>query len=156
MRLGDRVAVLVEGRVRQVGTPAEVFGRPVSEDVARFVGMETILPGRVLSSEDGLLMVNVEGTPITALGKAGVGDPVLVGLRPEDITLRPRDGRAVSDSARNRLEGCSRRRPFKAQYRVEIASGPASGPATAILRIDLVPGAKSSPFKASAVHLIRR
>lgn len=161
MRLGDRVAVLVDGRVCQVGTPAEVFGRPVSEDVARFVGMETILPGRVLASQDGLLTVNVEGTPITALGKAGVGDPVFVGLRPEDITLRPRDGRAVSDSARNRLEGCvAAAVRLEAQYRVEISCGPrlvALVTKQSFEELDLVPGRQVlATFKASAVHLIRR
>ena len=161
LRLGDRIAVIIDGRVRQVGTPAEVFGRPVSEDVARFVGVETILPGRVLASQDGLLTVNVEGTPITALGKAGVGDPVFVGLRPEDITLRPRDGRTVSESARNRLEGCvAAAVRLEAQYRVEIACGPrlvALVTKQSFEELDLVPGRQVlATFKASAVHLIRR
>ena len=90
-----------------------------------------------------------------------MGDPVFVGLRPEDITLRPRDGRAVSDSARNRLEGCvAAAVRLEAQYRVEIACGPrlvALVTKQSFEELDLVPGRQVlATFKASAVHLIRR
>jgi len=53
LRLGDRIAVMMDGRVHQVGKPSEVFGHPVSEEVARFVGVETILPGRVTEERSG-------------------------------------------------------------------------------------------------------
>ncbi len=161
LQLGDRIVVIVDGRIRQVGRPVDVFGRPASEDVARFVGMETLLSGRIIANQDGLLTVDAEGVHIMATGKAGVGDPVLVGLRPEDITLRPRDGHAVSDSARNRLEGCvAAAVRLEAQYRVEIACGPrlvALVTKQSFEELDLVPGRQVlATFKASAVHLIRR
>jgi molybdopterin-binding protein len=161
LRLGDRISVVVGGRICQVGTPAEVFGRPVSEEVARFVGMETIIPGRILANQGGLLTVDVEGTRIAALGKIPVGNAVFACLRPEDITLRAGGGRAVVESARNRLEGCVEAAiRLEAQYRVEIACGlrlVALVTTQSYEELGLGPG---SPvvvtFKASAVHLIPR
>jgi tungstate transport system ATP-binding protein len=161
LRLGDRIAVVVGGQICQVGTPAEVFGRPVSEEVARFVGMETILPGRILANHDGLLTVDVEGARLAALGKVSVGDAVFACLRPEDVTLRAGDGRAVLESARNRLEGrVEAAIRLEAQYRVEITCGPrlvALVTTQSYEELGLGPG---SPvvvtFKASAVHLIPR
>ena len=69
LQLGDRIAVIMDGRVRQLGRPSEVFGRPATEEVARFVGVETILDGRVVGERDGLLSVEVNGATIEALGK---------------------------------------------------------------------------------------
>jgi tungstate transport system ATP-binding protein len=161
LRLGDRIAVVMGGRVCHVGAPAEVFGRPVSEEVARFVGMETILPGRILANHDGLLTVDVKGTRITALGRFPVGGAVLVCLRPEDVTLRPGDGRAVLESARNRLEGrVETAVRLEAQYRIEIACGPrlvALVTTQSYEELGLGPGSPVvATFKASAVHLIPR
>jgi len=164
LRLGDRIAVMMDGRLPQVGKPSEVFGHPVSEEVARFVGVETILPGRVIGERSGLLTVEVNGTKIEALGQVAMGESVLVCLRPEDLVIRRRDEPAVPDSARNHLEGrVQEATPLGAQYRVRIASDPALGGVVALVtkqsfhELGLSPG---SPvlvtFKASAVHLIRR
>ena len=58
LRLGDRVAVLMGGRLRQVGPAAEVFAAPVDEEVAAFVGVETIVPaGAVGGGRPGALEV---------------------------------------------------------------------------------------------------
>jgi len=164
LRLGDRIAVMMDGRVHQAGKPSEVFGHPISEEVARFVGVETILPGRVTGERSGLLTVEVNGTKIEALGRVAVGESVLVCLRPEDLVIRRRDEQAAADSARNHLEGrVQEATPLGAQYRVRIASDPALGGVVALVtkqsfhELGLSPG---SPvivtFKASAVHLIRR
>jgi molybdopterin-binding protein len=161
LQLGDRIVVIVDGRIRQIGRPADVFGRPASEEVARFVGMETLLSGRVIANQDGLLTVDAEGVRIMATGKAGLGETVLVGLRPEDITLRARDGQAVSESARNHLEGTvAAAVRLEAQYRIEVECGPrlvALVTKQSFEELYLVPGrAVLATFKASAVHLIRR
>ncbi|MBP2476426.1 thiamine transport system ATP-binding protein [Crossiella equi] len=49
--LADRVAVMSAGRIRQLGTPEEVWRRPATEEVARFLGCTTVIPARV---QDGL------------------------------------------------------------------------------------------------------
>ena len=61
LRLGDRVAVLMDGRIRQIGLPSEVFAAPADEQVAAFVGIETIAVGRVRSITDGMAAVDVAG-----------------------------------------------------------------------------------------------
>lgn len=161
LRLGDRIAVIIDGQVRQLGRPAEVFGRPATEEVARFVGVETILDGRVTDDRDGLLSVAVNGAKIEALGKASVGEHVLVCLRPEDLVIRKTGDRGAQESARNRLEGVVQDATrLEAQYRVGISCGPqviALVTKQSFEDMGLAPGMRVGvTFKASAVHLIRR
>ena len=161
LRLGDRIAVVVAGRLCQIGTPTEVFGRPVTEDVARFVGMETILPGRIVANRDGLLTVDVGGKRIDALGRIPVGGAVFACLRPEDVTLRSLGGSVIAESARNRLEGrVEAAIRLEAQYRVAIDCGPRLVSLVTVQSYEdlgLAPGRPIvATFKASAVHLIPR
>ncbi|MFC5380713.1 ABC transporter ATP-binding protein [Aquipuribacter nitratireducens] len=91
--LGDRVAVMREGRVRQVGTPAEVYASPVDPWVARFVGEANLLPATLhadlAATPLGDIPVRAEAAGATA---TGTGRQVLV--RPEHLDLEP-DGPAV-------------------------------------------------------------
>lgn len=70
--LGDRVAVLLEGSLRQVGTPQEAFAASLNSQVAAFVGVETILPGEVIASQDGHLTVDSGGKHLEAVGQLPV------------------------------------------------------------------------------------
>ncbi|ASI99682.1 tungstate ABC transporter ATP-binding protein WtpC [Thermococcus celer] len=91
--LGDRVGVMLDGRLVQVGSVGEVFSRPASEEVARFLGFENIIEG---TAEGRLLRANgieIE-LPVEASGR------VRVGLRPEDVILSLEP---VRTSARNEL-----------------------------------------------------
>ena len=75
MVLGDRVAVLREGRLEQVGTPREVYDRPATPFVASFVGTP---PMSLLRGRDGV------AGPLRAPGAAG---ECLLGVRPEHVHL---------------------------------------------------------------------
>ena len=108
LQLGNRVAVFLEGSLRQVGSPQQVFGAPADEQVAAFVGVETVLPGKVFSSHNGQVMLISNEVPIHAVGAAERGQEVLACLRPEDITLW-QAGALPASSARNRLRGCIQR-----------------------------------------------
>ncbi len=161
LRLGDRIAVMMGGRIRQTGKPSEVFGHPISEEVARFVGVETILEGRITGKRDGLLSVQVNGARIEALGKAAVGERVLVCLRPEDLVIRKAGDHPAQESARNHLEGVVEDAiRLEAQYRLQIDCGPrvvALVTKQSVEEMGLAPGCRVVvTFKASAVHLIRR
>ncbi|GAB4135233.1 MAG: hypothetical protein Kow0040_19930 [Thermogutta sp.] len=99
--LADRVTVLLEGRVVQQGDKADVYLRPVAPRVARFLGVETLQPGRVVGYRDGLAQVQVGSARLTALASPDLSGEVLVSIRGEDVILERDD--KVTGSARNRL-----------------------------------------------------
>ncbi|MBB2940868.1 putative spermidine/putrescine transport system ATP-binding protein [Actinoplanes lutulentus] len=87
LSLSDRLVVLRDGRVQQIGTPEEVHTRPANRHVADFMGYRNLLPGRASSGASLLLEpsgVRVKGTPV---GSVNDGDPVVAAIRPEDIRL---------------------------------------------------------------------
>ncbi len=102
LALAHRVAVLMNGRIQQVGTPDQILTMPVNPAVARLAGVETLLPARVLEAENGLLYLESHGLRLMALGRARPGDRVLVALRPEILALWPPQAQPRS-SARNRI-----------------------------------------------------
>lgn len=83
MTLGQRVAVLRDGRLQQVGTPEELFDRPANVFVAMFIGSPSmnLLLGTVA---DGALCVGDSRVPCPAAAADG---PVIVGVRPTDLRL---------------------------------------------------------------------
>lgn len=83
MSLADGVAVMHTGRIRQQGAPDEVFWRPDSALVARFVGMKNVFEAVLSDDGDRVCFLGRE-CPFS--GDAG-GREVLVGLRPEDVLL---------------------------------------------------------------------
>ncbi len=89
--LGDRVAVMWQGRIAQIGSPREIYRRPVTRDIAAFVGEADFLPGRV---QDGILVTEIGRFPAPAGAIPGAALDVLV--RPERLDLRHHaDGPAV-------------------------------------------------------------
>jgi molybdate transport system ATP-binding protein len=158
--LADRVAVLIDGRIRQIGPAEEVFNRPVDPDVARATGVETIVHGTVETAQDGMLLVRAGGASLAALGAASAGDPVLVSIRPEDVLLVPPDHDLRGMSARNRLSGrVTAADPLGALVRVTIDCGL---PLVALVtrqsfeELGIETGsAVIAVIKAPAVHLIR-
>jgi molybdopterin-binding protein len=159
LRLGHRVAVLMDGRVRQIGTPDEVFGSPADEEVAAFVGVETIVRGRLHRADDGLAQVAVGEREVTAASLLEEESDVLVCLRPEDVILAPPDEPDARTSARNHMPATVKRVVTSGPYvRVELDAG---FPVVALItrqareELGIEPGARvSATFKATAVHLI--
>lgn len=84
MELGDRIAVMNEGRLEQVASPRDVYQAPATEFVAKFIGEVNILPGQLYrgSAFAGNLAIRMEGNGIPYHGGT-----VKVLLRPEDVTL---------------------------------------------------------------------
>jgi tungstate transport system ATP-binding protein len=160
LSIGDRVAVFLDGRMRQVGSPQSVFSSPIDTDVADFLGVENVLPGYVVNSENGKMIVDVSGQQLEAIGSMDSGREVLFCLRPEDITIWKSPEIPLS-SARNLLSGrvtsVSQQGPliqiiidcgFPLVIRITRAS-------SQDLEIDV--GLRvSAAFKASAAHLIPR
>jgi tungstate transport system ATP-binding protein len=183
VRLGDRMAVVVEGQLRQCDAPERVLSAPLDGDVAAFVGAETRLPGRVVSTHEGIALVDVGQCQIEAVSAVQPGRSVLCCLRPEDVTLWSIDGRGSGtgevrrrlsgspgdsaaeaparfvSSARNQLPGrVSRTVSQGSLMRVSIDCGiPLVASITRASAADMAleEGKKViATFKASAVHLI--
>jgi len=99
LSLSDRIVVMSQGRVEQVGNPSQIYNTPATEFVARFVGTLNILPGRVIDAPGGRLKVAGHelrvGLPIAAAN----GSEVSVALRPEAIEL------AIGTEEGNRMVG---------------------------------------------------
>jgi molybdate transport system ATP-binding protein len=161
LHLANSVAVLIAGTIRQVGPPTTVFGYPASEEVASFVGVETVTPGVVRSVEDGIASVEVSGHLVSGGVGVSAGDQVLLCLRPEDVVLGPPTSGAGPTSARNHLQAqVVRVTPTGAYLRVNLDAGfPLVALITkhALEELEIAPGSTVvATFKATAVHLIRK
>jgi tungstate transport system ATP-binding protein len=160
LRLGDRVAVLIDGRIHQLDPPQEVFSAPADEEVAAFVGVETIVPAVVHDLRDGVATVEVAGVTLEAAAASDPGRDVLFCLRPEDVTIASLDS-AAPTSARNHVPVTIVRITQAGPYsRVELDAG---FPLVALITrqsledLALTAGARvQASFKATAAHLIPR
>lgn len=161
MMLGDRVAVVMDGRILQTDTPDRVFSSPATEEVARFVGADTVVPGVVRRREGGLCVIGVPGGELQAESAAAPGEAVLVCLRPEDVVLARSDGVPPPTSMRNCLIGKVQRVVFLgAHARVDVDAGfelRTSISKQSLDELRLTAGHEvRALFKATAVHVIRR
>ncbi len=99
--LGDRIAVMREGQIVQVGTPEVIFQRPISEFVARFVGMRNIFRGHILATDgDGYKEISLGKVCLAAVTERE--GAVHASIRPEDIILSQE---SLHSSARNCFQG---------------------------------------------------
>ncbi|MBM4280015.1 MAG: ABC transporter ATP-binding protein [Deltaproteobacteria bacterium] len=103
--LGDDVVVMAEGRMLQRGPVGDVFARPQDVAVARVVGVDTIVRGRIVAVHERIATVQVGDARVQARAPAGDGDgEVFVLLRAEDVALEPVAG-ASGASGQVRLAG---------------------------------------------------
>jgi ABC-type Fe3+/spermidine/putrescine transport system ATPase subunit len=87
LSLSDRVAVMKDGRVLQVGVPKELYERPRTRFVADFVGTNNLVPGRVSARALGQLVVETPLGPLRAIEEAVVGEHCVLAIRPENVAL---------------------------------------------------------------------
>jgi tungstate transport system ATP-binding protein len=104
-RLADRIGVIINGRIAQVGSIHNIFYRPQGKDIARFVGIDTILNGVVKSNDDGLARISVSATTIEVITPCKSGTKVALFIRPEEVTIALKDGDLPKTSVRNQLQG---------------------------------------------------
>jgi tungstate transport system ATP-binding protein len=161
LRLADRIAVVNEGRIAQIGPVAEVINRPANEFVASFVGVETVLPGKVVRVSDGVFAAAVAGgREVEAVGQVELGAAVLCCVRPEHVTLST-NPTPPGSSARNVFSGTIRHiTPLGLFYRIRMDCGfdlAAYVTRQSLEELALTEGkAVTASFKATAVHVILR
>ncbi len=157
-RLADRVAMLFDGEIRQTGDWREVFNSPRNREIADFVGVENIIDGVIVSSEDRVVTIDIGNNVVEAISDYPAGEEVCTCIRSEDITLALS---RLSSSARNSFTGkVTRVVSIGPITRVEIDC---SFPLVALVtrrsaeEMSLEKGKQVyATFKATGVHVIRR
>ncbi|WBU65728.1 ABC transporter ATP-binding protein [Paracoccus aerodenitrificans] len=93
--MSDRIAVMFDGGIAQLDEPESLYARPVSRRVADFIGVMNFLPATILSEQDGMARVDVEGMgeieiPAQQIASKGDQDDApMVGFRPEAVNVFP-------------------------------------------------------------------
>jgi putative spermidine/putrescine transport system ATP-binding protein len=125
LSLSDRVVVMSEGRMEQVGTPFEIYNFPATAFVASFVGTLNVLNGKVVNAGRGEIAISGQTINITRKFDAPDGQEVRVALRPEMASLADRpvgctrlQGKVVDVSFLGSI----------VRMRVQIGMGPAFAP----------------------------
>jgi tungstate transport system ATP-binding protein len=160
LRLSDRIAVMNQGRILQVGSPAEVMNQPLDEFVASFVGVETILPGRVVRKNRGSFAADIMGQEIVAVGEVELGDSVVFCIRPENVTLTTQLPKEAS-SARNIFSGrIEKIIPLGLYHKVHLHCGfPLVAYVTShsLENLALAEGQEVvASFKATSIHVVKK
>jgi ABC-type Fe3+/spermidine/putrescine transport system ATPase subunit len=101
--MSDRIAVMNEGKVAQIGRPEDLYDRPSNRFVAGFIGESNFLPAIVRGLEDDVVVAECEGVLVRAVcpGRPSAGEKVTLTTRPE--RMRFADGAWASTAAQNRM-----------------------------------------------------
>jgi molybdate transport system ATP-binding protein len=164
LAMGDAVAVVIGGRVRQVGPISDVFSRPSDADVAASLGIEAVLPARVVGSSGGVLEVSVEQVILHVAERDSMapGSEVYACIRAEDVTLETRSPDQKSQaSTRNHLP--ARVVAIAVEGPIDRVSLDCGFPLDALItrrsrdELHLAPGMQvTAAIKATSVHLVPR
>ncbi|MDY6874958.1 MAG: ABC transporter ATP-binding protein [Chloroflexota bacterium] len=95
MSLSDRIVVMHDGQIEQVGTPSEIYQQPASLFVADFIGKANFIESAVQGQVDGRMTFDLFGHPLTIpapQGEFAAGDPIYLVIRPEAVRLSRQEG----------------------------------------------------------------
>ncbi|MEI4488668.1 ABC transporter ATP-binding protein [Frigidibacter sp. MR17.14] len=94
LAVSDRIAVMSMGRMRQLGSPRDIYERPADSFVADFIGSSNFLPGRMIENgTDHATVELIDGTRLqTAPGRAATDGTLTVAVRPERIEVVTAEG----------------------------------------------------------------
>lgn len=89
LTMSDRIAIMHQGKLVQVGTPDEIYDQPQTTFVAEFIGEMNFLPGEIVNQSSAEFVITTNGEPIRAIKQQSfqTGDSVLVAVRPERTIL---------------------------------------------------------------------
>ena len=148
--IADRVLIMSHGQIVQEGTPQQVYRRPASPWVARFLGLSNLLPGRVVASEPGRAVVDtaIGSLALDAAGPIIAGQAVTVLIRPE--AARPTGECPAGDGLV--IEGTVSETSFRGGH-VRLVVHPGAAPDLS-LAFELVAGTAGLPGLGEAIRLI--
>jgi iron(III) transport system ATP-binding protein len=105
LSIADRIAILKDGKLQQVGTPSELYHKPNSAFVAEFIGQTNLLPGKVLSQEGSAVHVETPLGNLHADAQSSLPKDVIVSIRPEQMQpIQPHHARLQGERI-NRISG---------------------------------------------------
>jgi iron(III) transport system ATP-binding protein len=145
MAMSDRIAVLEAGKVHQIAAPREIYHRPATAFVARFIGNSNVLAASVISANDGGVRLKLDGggelhVPNSPHVEATPGTGVKVSIRPEQLSFGTEDDSILSGVVRS-LEFTG------ASLNYEVECGPETLTVT-------VPDSLDAPREGDSVHLV--
>jgi iron(III) transport system ATP-binding protein len=135
MTTADLIAVMNLGRIEQLGTPKEIYDRPVSAFVARFIGGSNILEGKALDAEH----VSIAGAALGTTGRPlKAGETVAVSVRQHDVEILT----AAPSGSDNVLHAVVARQVFLGGYRdyTVVLDDKTEMRATVSAEMDIPPG----------------
>jgi spermidine/putrescine transport system ATP-binding protein len=87
LTMSDRIAVMSEGRVQQIGTPTEIYDAPTSRFVAGFIGSCNLLEGTLTADGAAFSVPGVADVPVVSTPRASRGTPLTLAVRPERVRI---------------------------------------------------------------------
>ena len=123
LTMSDRIAVMANGEVQQVGTPDEIYEHPVNRFVADFIGETNLLEATLIERADGGRALCALGNGerlVVEDGRAAPGERITLSLRPEKVALR------AADHAGAAMHGTIRRLVYlgtDTQYEIDLGGG---------------------------------
>lgn len=93
LMLSDRVVVMSQGRMEQIGTPAEIYNYPSTEFVAQFVGQLNILPVTQVNKKDGTCVLASQQVKFDQSFERSISETPRLAIRPEEIQIGIGEGR---------------------------------------------------------------
>jgi spermidine/putrescine transport system ATP-binding protein len=124
MTMADRIAVMNQGRIEQIGPPAELYERPKTAFVAGFLGVSNLLNAKV-SGSDAVTLPDGTVARVETGALSGAPQDVRIGVRPEKVRLEAAAGSASANGA-NQLTGTVRDVSYigvSSQYIVDTTAG---------------------------------
>jgi iron(III) transport system ATP-binding protein len=103
MALSDRLAVMTEGRIAQIGRPVEIYQQPSTRFVADFIGQMNFLPADILARDGAAARVRIDGYECSAENPASLTGRATMAVRPEDMELGAVPGLPARIEVRNFL-----------------------------------------------------
>lgn len=106
--LSDRIIVMNQGKIEQIGDPFTLYFNPATQFVAEFIGQTNFIEGIIESSDNNAIAVKALGTSILTSKREGFkqGDEVILSIRPEYVKVNPRE------QFENELEGSVDQRQY--------------------------------------------
>ena len=93
MTMADTIAVMNEGRIEQMGSPADLYDNPKTAFVANFLGQSNLIEGKIIDIDGDMKVVDLFGQKVSVLKSRSVAkdSSVLFGIRPEKLRIQPDD-----------------------------------------------------------------